>query len=243
MNELTVVVADDDLSSRTILKHFIDFLPGYQFINEAVDGDELVELLLKEKPDIALVDINMPGLNGVEAVKLCKKFFPAMQVIFTTGYDNFAVDAFNISAIDYIIKPIERTRLFLALEKAKQSLDLFNHTPQNTLQKQSSRLSIKSYNTLLYLIIDDIIYIEKEARKTMLHTTHNCFETTESLQELEGKLPDYFFKTHRSFLVNLKKISRIEPSGETYLAFFSQIETPAHISKLKIQEVQSLITK
>jgi two-component system, LytTR family, response regulator len=187
------------------------------------------------------VDIDMPGLNGIDAVKSCKEFLPSLQVIITTGYDEFAVEAFNISAADYVMKPIERTRLFLALEKAKKTLKLFKASTNRGLRNLNQKLAVKSYNTLLYLVVDDLLFIEKEARKTILYTINNRYETTESLQQLEEKLPSYFFKTHRSFLVNLKKVIRIESSGETYLAHFSQTEKVAHISKLKIHEVQSLM--
>jgi len=234
MNSMKIIIADDDQPSRTILKHFIQLLPEYSIVSEASSGKELIELVMKERPDIVLVDINMPGLNGVEAVKTCKEVLPSLQVIFITGYDEFAVEAFNMSATDYIVKPIERARLFMALEKAKKSLQM---------QKQvTNKLNIKSNNTYLYLSIDDLLYIEKEGRKSILQTANESFETTDSLQDLEYRLPNYFHKTHRSFLVNLKKVVRIESFGETYLAFFQGSEKVAHISKLKINEVHALMS-
>jgi two-component system, LytTR family, response regulator len=124
MDILKIVVADDDASSRILLHHFIRFLPQYKVVGEAISGEEFVRLVLEEKPDIALVDIKMPDLDGKEAVKICKQSLPALQVIFTTGYDEFAVKAFEIAATDYIVKPIERTRLFHALEKARKLIEL-----------------------------------------------------------------------------------------------------------------------
>lgn len=239
MEHLTVVIADDDVSSRTILRHFIQLYSGFYLVGEASNGDELIEVVLKEKPDIVLVDIDMPKLNGIEAVKSCKEFSPSLQVIFTTGHDEFALQAFNISATDYLIKPIERIRLLSALEKAKRLLEYSKLTIDKPSQDQ--KITVKSYNTMLYLLLDDILFIEIEARKTVIHTANKQFETTETMQDFSDKLPGYFYKTHRSFLVNLKKIRRIESSGETFLAFFSGTNKQAYISKLKIQEVQSLI--
>lgn len=241
MDTLKVIIADDDHPSRAILAHFIQLLPEYKVVAEASNGEELIEVVLKEKPDIVLVDIRMPGLNGVDAVKACMEIIPSFQVIFTTGYDDFAVEAFNISATDYIVKPIERARLFMALEKAKNLILMENDRSASTLRKAINRLAIKSNNTYLYLPIDDILYIEKEGRKTILQTCNECFETTESLQELEEKLPNNFYKTHRSFLVNLKKIIKIEAFGETYLAYFSGTEKVAYISKLRINEVHTIM--
>jgi two-component system, LytTR family, response regulator len=241
MEKIKIVIADDDSSSRLLLNHTIKLFSEFEIIGEAGNGEELYQLVIEQKPDIALVDINMPGLTGVEAVKLCKEVLPSLQVIFTTGYEEFAVEAFNLSVVDYIVKPIERTRLFIALDKAKKALQLEKTISQKS--KQYNKLSIKSNNSYLYLTIDDILYVEKEGRKTILHTKSERFETTESLLDFEELLPDYFYKTHRSYLVNLSKIIKIEPSGETYLACFANTPKNAYISKLKISEVQELIER
>jgi two-component system, LytTR family, response regulator len=240
MNQFTILIADDEPSSRLILKQFIQLLPDCNVVGEAADGEEFIKLTMREKPDIVLVDINMPGLNGLDAVKSCKKVLSSLQVIFTTGYEEFAVEAFNIAATDYIVKPIERARLFEALEKAKKALTLQQKLTSCNMEK-NNKLAIKSQNMIFYLCIDDILYIEKENRRTVVHTADERYETTKALYELKSKLPDYFFKTHRSFLVNLKNIARIVSFGETFLAYFSGSEKVAHISKLKIQEVQELM--
>jgi two-component system, LytTR family, response regulator len=239
MDKVKMVIADDDSSSRLLLHHTIKLFSDFEIIGEAANGEELYQLAIELRPDLLLVDINMPGLTGLEAVKLCKESMPSLQVIFTTGYEEFAVEAFNMSAVDYLVKPIERTRLFVALDKAKKAIQLDRTLV--TSSRQFNKLSIKSNNSFLYLHTEDILYIEKEGRKTILHTKNERHETTESLADLEKMLPDYFYKTHRSFLVNLSRISRIEPSGETYLAYFANTDKTAYISKLKINEVQEQI--
>lgn len=240
MGKISIVIADDDYPSRVILKEFISLLSDYHVVGEASNGDELVECLIKNKPDIALVDINMPGLNGLDTIKSCKDVLPNLQIIFTTGYTQFAVEAFNLSAADYLVKPIERIRLNEALQKAKYNIGVLSPN-KNRMSEQ--KLYLKSNSMIIYLNINDILFVEKEARKSVVHTVDNSYETTYLLQEYESRLPEYFFKTHRSYLVNLKKISFIEPSGETYLAYFSKRNKVAHISKLKIHEVEMLITK
>jgi len=238
MEKWKVIIADDDQSSRTLLRHFTQILPEYEVCGEAANGEELIELAKKEDPHIALVDINMPGINGMEAVKACKEANPSLQVIFTTGYDEFAVEAFNISAADYIVKPIDRLRLFMALEKAKENVKL-----QKKLDAKGVKttLTIKSNNRFFRLAIDDILFIEKVSRHTLFHTVHEQIETTDSLQEIEETLPDYFYKTHRSYIVNLNKIIQIESSGKTYMAYFAGTDKVSYISKLKINEVYALM--
>ncbi|WP_286183017.1 LytTR family DNA-binding domain-containing protein [Bacillus sp. ISL-55] len=239
MEKIKMIIADDDSSSRLLLEHMIKVFSDFEIIGEATNGEELHQQAIELKPDLVLVDINMPGLTGLEAVKLCKETMPSLQVIFTTGYEEFAVEAFNMSAVDYLVKPIDRTRLFIALDKAKKAIQLERTLSQKS--KHYNKLSIKSNNSFLYIHIDEILYIEKEGRKTILHTKDDRHETTESLADLERLLPDYFYKTHRSYLVNLSRITRIEPSGETYLAYFANTKKNAYISKLKINEVQEQI--
>ncbi|WHY00428.1 LytTR family DNA-binding domain-containing protein [Neobacillus sp. DY30] len=239
MEELKVVISDDDVSSRTLLSYFIELLSEYKIVGQASTGKELIEVVMKEKPNIVLVDIQMPLLNGVEAAKSCKEMLPSLQVIFTTGCEEFAVEAFNISATDYIVKPIEKVRLFIALEKAKQALQLQGLTKANPVIK--NKLAIKSNHTFVYILIEDILYIEKEGRKLIVHTDKDRYESVESLQEMEDRLPKYFFKTHRSYLVNLRKIVKIKPFGETYIAEFNVPDKKANISKLKIQVVHRLL--
>jgi two-component system, LytTR family, response regulator len=239
MEDIKVIIADDDHSSKTLLCYFIEILSEYRVVGTAANGQELIELVKKEKPDIVLVDIHMPGINGVEAAKVCKEMIPSLKVIFTTGSDEFAVEAFNISAVDYIVKPIEKIRLFIALEKAKQSLQFEVKKEARTFSK--NKLAIKSNHSFLYILIEDILYIEKVGRKSIIHIENNQFETLESLQEIEERLPEYFYKTHRSYLVNLKKIVKIEAFGETYAVDFGKPKKVAYISKLKINEVYRIM--
>ncbi|WP_025727345.1 LytR/AlgR family response regulator transcription factor [Heyndrickxia ginsengihumi] len=240
MQPLKIVIADDDASARATLKHFIDLCNGYDLIGEVDSREKFIEAIIKEKPNIALVELNILGINGMEAIKSCKDIHPSLQIIFITENDQFAVEAFNISAVDYILKPIERTRFYMALEKARKSLNIFNM--MNDYRVNEKTIVVKSYNRLLFLSVNDILFVEKQARKTVFHTCNNQYETTKSLREIEKSLPGYFFKTHRSFLVNLHKVIRIESFGETYLAYFSQSTKVAHISKLKIREVQAYMS-
>jgi two-component system LytT family response regulator len=240
--EVKVVIADAELPSRNLLRHYTQLLSEYKVVGEASTGEELFQKVMEERPDIVLVDINMPGINGFEAVKACLKVFPSLMVIFTTDSVEFAVDAFNIWAVDYIVKPIERVRLFIALGKAQKMIQLHNSLEVKRIKRSSNKFTIKSNNSFLYLSPEDILFIEKEARKTIVHMSNNKFETIESLKVIVERLPEYFYKTHRSYLVNLNKISKIESSSETYVAKFFGVDKVAYISRLKINEVHRLMS-
>jgi len=124
MNKINLIIADDNEDSVEILDYFIEQLPEFEVISTCKDGEQLVQEVMAKSPDLLLVDINMPTINGVDAIKKCLRIKPNLNFIFITGYDEFAVKAFELSALDYIVKPIEKTRLYMALERAKNSIGI-----------------------------------------------------------------------------------------------------------------------
>jgi two-component system, LytTR family, response regulator len=236
MKQIEVIIADDNQQSRTILRRFTEMKEGFKIIDEASSGEELVEKVQMKKPQLVLVDINMPQLNGIEAIKACLQGEPLLQFIFITGHDEFAVEAFSISALDYIVKPVELERLFIALEKAKLALE-------NNDQNRVKKLAIKYRKSIFYIPFNEILFIEKLGRKTMIHTKSKIVETYGSLGELCNELDDTFFQSHRSNIINLQKVSEIKSSGETHLVYFENYDKHAYISKQKLSYVQHEIKK
>ncbi|MEO2078127.1 MAG: LytTR family DNA-binding domain-containing protein [Bacillus sp. (in: firmicutes)] len=233
---MKVLIAEDHEPSRKLLKHMINLVPDYQIVSEAVNGEELINIVMIEKPDIALVDINMPLLDGLEAVKSCKKIVPSLQVIFITGHDEYALEAFGVNAIDYIVKPIERGRLYSALERAAS---MIKHT--TTLQIQQSvkkDLMIKQQNQYSFIPLDEIIFIERADRKTVIHTINKKYQLNEPLTNLEEVLDSRFIGSHRSYIINLQFLTRIEATGQSYKAYFKNYEETAKVSKNKLEELQ-----
>lgn len=232
---MRVLIADDDSASRKLLKHFIGALPNFQIVGEAADGEELIHYVSAEKPDIALVDIDMPLLNGLEAIKYCKGLFPFLQVIFTTGHDNYALEAFNISVADYVLKPIDRNRLYVALGRATQAYD--NLIGMKNVYKRN--LMIKQQKEILFIPLDDIIFIERIDRKSVIHTINKKFETNEALNSLEGSLDSRFILSHRSYIINLRFLTRIKVNSQMYEAYFQDYNETARVSKHKLPELQN----
>ena len=232
---MRVLVAEDDAASRKLLRHFIGSLPDYKIVGEATDGEELIRMIAAEKPELLLVDINMPFVNGIEAAKACKELFPWLQVIFITGHDEYAVEAFDVKATDYLLKPIERGRLYAALERAVQMIQYHNQK-QSTPKKD---LRIKQHKNMIFIPLDDIVFIERLERKSMIHTPQQIFETYEALSSLEEYLDDRFIASHRSYIINIKLLTRIEAAGQMYKAYFRDYDKPARISKNKLDKVQA----
>jgi two-component system, LytTR family, response regulator len=232
---MRVLIAEDNAPSRKLLKHLIKPLENYQIVGEAVNGEDLINKVMTEKPDLVIVDINMPLLNGMEAVKSCKKMIPSLQVIFTTGHDEYALEAFDVNAIDYIVKPIERDRLYAALERAAT----LSHPPVDKQQPAMKKdLMVKHHNQFSFIPLDEIIFIERAERKVVIHTIGQKIELNEALTNLEDILDSRFAASHRSYIINLQHLKRIESAGQSYKAYFKNYEETAKVSRNKLAELQ-----
>ncbi|TCN21199.1 LytR/AlgR family response regulator transcription factor [Mesobacillus foraminis] len=232
---MRVLIAEDHAPSRKLLKHLIKPLQNFQIVGEAENGEDLICMVMKEKPDIILVDINMPLLNGMEAVKSCKKMVSSIQIIFITGHDNFALEAFDVNAIDYIIKPIDRDRLYAALGRAEAFSVASARKEQPSIKKD---LMVKQSNQFSFIPLEDIIFIERADRKAVIHTVDQKIELNEALTNLEEILDSRFAASHRSYIINLQYLNRIETVGQTYKAYFKNYQETAKVSKNKLAELQ-----
>jgi two-component system LytT family response regulator len=232
-----VLLADDHQDSLEVVEAFIKEHPNFEVIATCNDGEELVSKIAIYKPDIVITDVKMPKLNGVEAIKKAMQFNEKLKVIFVTGYDEFAVEAFNMEAVDYIVKPVELPRLYAALEKTQIDSRLKVLTTMNSRKK----LPFKFNGSMFFIPYDDIFFIEKTGKKCLIHTKEGTFETYERISILAQLLDESFFLSHRSNIVNLDNILYIKPKNETFLAYFRNFDKHAHISKLKIKEIETLL--
>ena len=172
MQRINIIIAEDHAPSRKVLSRFIELLPDFRVVKVVADGEELIQEVLTLKPELVLVDINMPRLNGVDAVKECIKMKPDLKFIFVTAYDDYAVEAFNMFATDYVMKPVEKNRLFLALERAKQVIE-----SENRVHHKKKVLSIQFKHAHYYIPMNDILFIERVDRKSVIHTNDQQFQT------------------------------------------------------------------
>lgn len=240
LNQIKTVIAEDHEDSLEIIESFIERKSSFDVIATCNNGEDLINHVITNKPDLIIADINMPKLNGMDAVKKCKKVMPDIKVIFLTGYDEYAVEAFAESAVDYIIKPLDIVRLYQALDKVETSL---HQSYGSKNEYYSKKLKIKNNGIIHLISMEDIYFIEKQGKKCIIYTTNKTIETNENLMELQKKLDDNFFVAHRSNIINLSKISYIVQDYETYLAYFDGLEKAAHISKLKIKKLEDLIMR
>ncbi|WNF35639.1 LytTR family DNA-binding domain-containing protein [Bacillaceae bacterium IKA-2] len=236
VRKIKIVIAEDNNDFREILQLFFEPLDQFEVIGVANDGLELLDLNFTLKPDLILVDIQMPMLNGTDAYKECVKTNSKVKCIFITAYDDFAIEAFELNVLDYIVKPIDKKRLYVALERAREGIEAEN---QLNNPSQLKRLVVKFDGSLYVISLNSIIYIEKVNRKTYVHTKEQIFETYETLETIKESLDEHFFASHRSYIINLKHVSQIKNDGETYFAYFRNYLKFAYVSKLKLQILQN----
>lgn len=216
--KLTVLIAEDEYLAREELIYLLEKEKDIEVLASAENGEDLLELYFEHRPDVLFLDIEMPGLTGVEAAKQINKStnHPPLFV-FTTAYDEYAIDAFEIEAVDYLLKPFDQPRLQQALERVKSRLHERKTIRQpvqtaDQATRANAKLLIDDGEKMIVLSPNAIYYAVPSQRMLEIHTENGVIESKMTLQELEKKLEGLsFFRTHRSYLVNLDHILEITP--------------------------------
>lgn len=249
MESIRVIIADDCDTSRKLLNKLIKAIPEIHCVGEARNGEELLSKVLVEEPDLLLVDVTMPIMNGIEAVKNCMEILPHLKAIFITGHDQYALDAFNVSAIDYIVKPIDQHRLMISLKKAVEAILLRKQQDRANLEHVDiSHLNLRKlicrYEGAIYYIgFNEIIFIEKQGRKALIHTLGKKIELNETISSLKVRLDARFIQSHRSYILNIEYLFHIKNIGDSYLASFNNYSERAYVSKNNFQRVANYMEK
>lgn len=213
--KINVMIAEDEHLAREELIYMLGKEKDITICPSAETGEELLELYFEHKPDVLFLDIEMPGITGVEAAKqIAKSTNDSPLFVFTTAYDVYAIDAFEIEAVDYLLKPFDQSRLHQAIERIRKRLfdKIEDSTSPISTGSTSSKLLIDDGEKMIVLSPDSIYYAVPSQRILEIHTENDIIESKMTLQELEKKLEGLsFFRTHRSYLVNLNHILEITP--------------------------------
>jgi len=213
---MSVVIADDELLAREELKFLLSEFPDVEVVAAVENGMEAVEAIEQWDPALAILDIQMPGLDGLAVVRRLKeRGIEPPHIIFSTAHDRFAVEAFRVQAMDYLLKPVEKARLGEALERARKSLGERGGEPPAEVTSRPAFTKLLLRNGMRNLIVDpsDLIYATIDSGVITLITAgaegQSNFRTLEELQAtLDG---DVFWRAHRSFLVNMNRIREVMP--------------------------------
>ena len=197
---LTILIADDEAPARNRLRDLLGDIADVTIVGEAKNGKEAIDLAMDIKPDLMLLDIRMPLMDGIEAAQHAQKLEPRPNIIFTTAFDAYAIKAFDLNAIDYLLKPIRLERLQTAIAKA-QALKPKQIEALKPLQKQRTHLSIHERGRVILVPIDHIIYLRAELKYITVRTVEREYLIEESLTHLETEFGERFLRLHRNCLV------------------------------------------
>ena len=208
LQTLKILIADDEAPARNRLRELLSDIENIEIVAEAKNGKEAIDLAesleVHFKPDVMLLDIRMPVMDGIEAAQHAQKIEPKPHIIFTTAFDAYAIKAFDLNAIDYLLKPIRLERLQTAINKA-HALQPNNHAAlqplQNLLKKSRSHLSIHERGRVLLVPIESIIYLRAELKYITVRTAEREYLIEESLTHLEVEFGERFLRLHRNCLV------------------------------------------
>lgn len=209
MNKWKCVIADDEPIARDIIQSYCAHLPFLEIVASAGNALEAKAILAKEIVDILFLDINMPVMSGISFIRTLKN---PPQVIFTTAYKEFAVEAFDLAACDYLLKPFSLERFIVAVDKAVDRLQGKPGAVQENIASTSQdSIFIRTDGKIYKILQNDLLYAEASGNYTKIVTANNIFMPGMTFSGTEELLPKQMFvRVHRSFIINKNKISHIE---------------------------------
>jgi two-component system LytT family response regulator len=219
------VIADDEVLARQKLRQLLRNEPEIDVVGEGATASETIDLVRATTPQLLFLDIQMPGKDGFDvATELCSSnLTPKPHIIFTTAHDQYALRAFEIHAMDYLLKPFTQERLSSAVDRARKEILLSSQQPAaNGAASQNgnhytTRIVFKSRGRIVFLPVSDIRWISAEENYVRICTQNETHLLRETMARLEEKLdPDMFLRVHRSSIVNLQHVKevRTEADGE-----------------------------
>jgi two-component system response regulator LytT len=231
--ELKTIVVDDEQLARDELGYLLGQVGGVEVIAQAGNGVEALETIDRLQPDLVFLDVQMPGLTGFEVARRLLDTGPTSHIIFVTAYDQHAIEAFEVNAVDYLLKPVDPSRLEIALQRARRRIavdrgdaatpaavrGISNQQLEQIVQlvternSRRERLALKVGERFLLVQSEDIIYASLAAESiTVVTNQHVGTSNYRTLDELQARLdPSVFWRVHRSHLVNINKIKEIVP--------------------------------
>lgn len=203
--KISCLIIEDEPPAMQLLEDYIRKLPMLELKGKFYDAIEALEYLKKQPADIIFLDINLPGLSGLELAELIPK---DQKIIFTTAYAEHALDSFSFHVIDYLLKPVSFKRFLQAIQKLQLHV---SPSPVKEIQsaKQDELLFIKTGRTVIRIQFSDIIYIEAHKEYLCIHTGRQKHLVYKRMKEMAASLPDSFVRIHNSYIVNLRHVQKL----------------------------------
>ena len=250
---LSILIVDDERHARETLRSLLERDSEIVVAGEAADGFAAVEAILGLRPDLVFLDVQMPAMDGFETLEaLAGEALP--RIVFVTAYDRFALRAFDVNAVDYVLKPFDDERLFLALDRAKKAAREGSETGavggvgallESRADAPLRRFPVRSRGRVRYVEIGDVDWIGAADQYVEVHVGDKVHLLRRSMAELERRLPTGFCRIHRSTIVNVDRIQELQPlpSGEAIVVLNGQPAVELRVArqrKYRLEEALGL---
>ena len=243
---LAVFIVDDESPARHRLKELLNHCMAQltlELVGEASNGVDALEQLSSVHADVVLVDIRMPQMDGIELAQHLNKLDKPPVIVFTTAYDNYAIQAFEQHAVDYLLKPIRLGRLFEALTRARAAVPVKSEVLQELIPEARKNLSIQERGKILLIPIETVLYLRAELKYITVRTREREYLVEEPLGALEKEFVARFIRIHRNCLVAKEEIESFEKVGEEGAEAHWAVKLKGLEERLPISRRQQFIVK
>lgn len=236
---MRVLVVDDEAPARDELIYLLKQHSDLEVVGQAEDAETALQLIRKERPEVVFLDISMPGSTGMEAARQMTKLSEPPLVVFATAYDQHAVEAFEVNAVDYLLKPFAEERVTETIEKLRKILG--QRKPTNHLLQ--NKIAVSDEDLIKLLDPTEIVYASRQGRDVVIKTRDHFYTVHYTLNNLEQRLAQQpFFRPHHSFLVNVDHIEKIEPGFQGHQLVMKDKEaTRIPVSRSGMKEIKRLL--
>lgn len=252
-NKIKVIIVEDEEPAYKELKFILEQTEKVEIIGYASDGITAYELINNQSPDAIFMDIQIPGMNGMDIISKLRDTGNNCAVVFITAYDEYAIKAFEMKATDYILKPYSEERINATVDRIEERLELktdiiekinkilstINHASVN--KREFNKIPCDQYGRVILIDENDIAFCYIENEQTFVRTPSKRYLTNYTLHELEGK--GNFFRVHRSYIVNLNKIKELFPwfHGTYKIIMLDDEKTEIPVSRNNVKKLKDIL--
>ena len=251
MSPITILIADDDAGMRLVMRKLAQSAEGYELVGEAEDGIALIRLYDELRPEVVLMDVEMPGMTGIECARAIQDRDPRTVLVFATAHEEYMASAFEVYAFDYLVKPFRVERAMQTLARIRERLRgpaveavEVPRPPRErpeAMEPVPGRMMLKHREGVSFIDIADIAMVMRENRATVLLMKDGArYVVGDGMADLDERLPDgIFFRTHKSYIVNLNLIESIQPYGRwTFIVKLKGLKEDALITHERFEALQ-----
>jgi two-component system response regulator AlgR len=240
---MKILIVDDEKPARDRLSRMVNRLADYEVVAEAGDGKQALQKAQLSEPDVVLMDIRMPGMDGIQAARHLSELEQPPAVIFTTAYADHALEAFETHAIDYLLKPVRKERLQKALDASIKP----NRAQVSQQNEVLSEIEVRKHicarvrGDLVLVPIENIFYFQADQKYVTVRHTGGEVLIEDALKNLEQEFGDRFYRIHRNALVSLARIGGMQSANDGHQVTFHDIEDALEISRRHLPGIRKII--